>query len=208
MIKVIAVPVGPLETNSYIAVCNQTKEAVIIDPGFDIEYIRAQIDQCAASVSAILLTHGHFDHCSALGGITEIFSAPVYMHRDDIPYVAEAQNHSRMYGISVPHVPLPDRFIDDDDTITFGECTLRVIHTPGHTPGGVCFYTPDILFAGDTLFSESVGRTDLPGGSFEAISTSIKEKLYTLPDDTVVYPGHGLATTIGKEKNSNPYVKA
>ena len=202
------IPVGPLATNSYIVACEQTRKAVIIDPGFDVDRIKTQIDQLDLEVVYILLTHGHFDHCSGIGEVKAMFNVPVYMHRDDIPYVAEAKTHSRMYGFSVPEVPLPDQFIEDGDTISFGDCSFQVIHTPGHTPGGVCFYTPGTLFAGDTLFSGSVGRTDLPGGSFEAISSSIKTGLYNLPDDTVVYPGHGLPTTIGEEKSSNPYVTA
>ncbi len=202
------IPVGPLATNSYIAVCEQTRKAVVIDPGFDVDRIKAQIDQLDTDVTAILLTHGHFDHCSGIGEVKDLFAVSIYMHRDDIPFVAEAKTHSRMYGFSVPQAPLPDQFIEDGDTISFGNYSLKVIHTPGHTPGGVCFYTPGILFAGDTLFSGSVGRTDLPGGSFDAISASIKNGLYILPDETIVYPGHGLPTTIGEEKASNPYVTA
>lgn len=201
-------PVGPLETNSYLIQCESTAEAAIIDPGFDIPYIRQLAGELGAKIVKILLTHGHFDHCCGLAEIQDAFPVPVYMHRDDIPYVAEAGSHSRIYGISVPKVPLPDQFIEDADRISFGEIEFRVIHTPGHTPGGVCFYTPDVLFAGDTLFNGSVGRTDLPGGSFDMISASIRDKLYTLPDKTVVYPGHGPETTIGQEKRTNPYVTA
>ena len=155
----------------------------------------------------ILLTHGHFDHCCGLQNLVDEYQVPVLMHCDDVPFVADSKTHAFMYGLKIPNVPLPNSFIDEDDVVEIGDIKLKTIHTPGHTPGCVCFYTPGYLFSGDTLFNGSVGRTDLPGGSYDKIISNIQNKLFVLPDETVVYPGHGDITTIAEEKKSNPYAR-
>lgn len=197
---------GPIETNCYILMCEYTHETVIIDPGLDNGSIIRQITAMDGQVKYILLTHGHFDHCCGVQNLVDTYSVPILMHCDDVPYVSGAKTHALIYGISIPNVPLPNCFINDGDLVEVGNISLKTIHTPGHTPGCVCFYTQGYLFSGDTLFNASIGRTDLPGGNFKKIISGIKNKLFLLPDDTIVYPGHGEKTTIGDEKMSNPYV--
>ena len=198
-------PIGPLETNCYIVGCETTGEGLIIDPASDDDTIIQQVKKLNLTIKYILLTHGHFDHCCGLSAMKREFDVPVAVHPDDIPFVAQAKLHGKMYGIDVPDIILPDTFIQEDDCFEIGTYTLRAIHTPGHTPGGVCFVCAKHLFSGDTLFSGSIGRTDLPGGNHTQIIASIKTKLYTLPDDTLVYPGHGPQTSIGDEKQYNPF---
>ena len=159
-------------------------------------------------VQGILLTHGHSDHIGAVQTLVDAYHVPVYIHEGDAEYLTNPEvNLSAYSGRSITVKVYDVRYVKEGDPISLGDTTFTVIETPGHTPGGVCYYTEGTLLAGDTLFQGSVGRTDFPNGDFEQLSQGIKEKLYTLPNDTKVYPGHGGQTTIGDEKQSNPFVR-
>lgn len=185
---------------------NKQKKAAVIDPGGDAEEIVKYIDEHELELQYILLTHGHGDH---IGGILEIKAkkeVPVLIHEDDASMLQDAnKNLSKL--MSGPDVELiPDRVLKGGEILELGELKLHIMHTPGHTPGGICIKVKDCLFTGDTLFANSIGRTDFEGGSFEKIIDSIKSKLLVYDDQTKVFPGHGPASTIGRERASNPFI--
>jgi hydroxyacylglutathione hydrolase len=159
-------------------------------------------------IEKVINTHGHFDHIGANRQVKEATGAELLIHKDDSSWLSRAAEVSTMYGLKADNSPLPDRYLTDGLELTFGDCRITVFHTPGHTPGGCCLYFPaeGKVITGDTLFAESVGRTDLPGGSTETLITSIRTKLLVLPDRTNVYPGHGPESSIGHEKKYNPYL--
>jgi hydroxyacylglutathione hydrolase len=198
-------PVGPLQANCYIVGCEQTRQAAVIDPGGDSDRILMELAKETLKVTAIVDTHGHFDHIGANKAMKAATGAPLMIHRQDAPMLAHLSASAANWGLRGENSPEPDRLLEDGDTITFGEITLKVLHTPGHTPGGISLYTPGAVFVGDTLFAGSIGRTDLGGGDFETLITAIRTKLFTLPDETVVYAGHMQKTTIGQEKKYNPF---
>lgn len=211
-LSVKTLPVGPLETNCHILADKETKDAVIIDPGAETDKILSIINTENLNLKAVLLTHGHGDHIGAVPKIISEKNTKLLIHKDDAVMLSDAErNLSAMLGFSITSEH-PYTELSDGDVLTFGSLRVEVLHTPGHTRGGVCFFVPNedapILFSGDTLFCGDVGRCDLPGGSWESLKNSIITKLYSLPENTVVYPGHGTASTIGKEKISNNYVKA
>ena len=194
-------PVGPIAANCYIFGCANTKEAVIIDPGAEDAEIKRQVAELGLSPKCVINTHGHGDHI----GANSKMGLPIFIHASDAQCLTDpVKNVSGMIGIPISSPPA-SRLLDDGDTIEVGELVLEVLHTPGHTEGSICLRCEDVVFTGDTLFAEGVGRTDLPGGSEAKLMRSITEKLFTLPDDTKVYPGHGPATTIGHEKGHNPF---
>lgn len=205
--KIKVFPLGDIQTNCYIVIEELTKKAIVIDPGNDGYIILEYLLKEGLNLQGIFLTHGHFDH---IGGIEEIiakYEVPVYISYNDAKFLQDAQlNLSRFVGnpISLNIKPV---YIKDGDELYCGNICFKVIETPGHTPGGVCYYTAGNLFAGDTLFKQSVGRTDFPGGNYSQIVNSVREKLYILPDETIVYPGHGPSTTIGQEKVENMAVR-
>ena len=200
-------PLGPIQTNCYIAGCEETKEGVIIDPSAEPEQIMAEINNLGLTVKYVLLTHAHFDHMMANAGVVEATNAPLALHPLDLPLLRNNGGAS-FFGMHVPQSPEPDLELAEGDTITFGTHTLEVLFTPGHTPGHVSFYEANvgIIFDGDVLFASGIGRTDLPGGDYETLMTSINEKLMVLPDETYVCSGHGPVTTIGRERQSNPWL--
>jgi hydroxyacylglutathione hydrolase len=200
--EVTSLPVGSLETNCYIV--TSAKDCLVIDPGGDAGTILRVVLEKGLRVHSIVLTHGHFDHYLAAGEVQESTGAPVYVGAGDLPTVKDPGWMAR-YLPSWPHVPKDIRTLCDDDTVLAGELSFRVMSTPGHSPGSLCLYSPGVLFAGDLLFRGSIGRTDLPGGDTRAMSESLLQ-VGQLPDDTVVYPGHGPSTTVGEEKESNPYL--
>lgn len=203
-IKVLIV--NDLQTNCYILEDEDTKEAVILDPGGEADYIIDEIEKNNFNLKAILLTHGHFDHIEAVLAIKEKYNIPVYAHEAEQTILKSSQaNISSMFGEDAVTMSADKTFVDGD-IFTFGNTSLKVIHTPGHTPGGVSYYyqKDNVLFSGDTLFLLSVGRTDFPYGDYKALISSIKDKLFLLPDNTKVFTGHGDSTTIGKEKKLNP----
>ncbi|MDX1707310.1 MAG: MBL fold metallo-hydrolase [Desulfobacterales bacterium] len=201
-------PVGPIMANCFIVGCEETLQAVIIDPGDEPEKILKAVSDSKLTVSHIINTHGHFDHVSANKNIHAATRAPILIHAMDAPMLAKIAASAANWGLTAEDSPPPDRTIDDGDTIAVGNITLNVIHTPGHTPGGVSLFADGHVFVGDTLFAGSIGRTDFPGGSFETLKSSIQGKLFALAENVRVYTGHGPETTIGHEKRTNPFVGA
>ena len=206
--KIQQLTVGMMGVCCYIISCEKTGKAAVIDPGGDEDKILAACRKDNLDVEYINATHGHPDHVCGNGPVQEATGARIIMHRDDAEFFArpEIKDYFSMLGLA--ESPPADILVQDGDTITIGEEELRVIHTPGHTPGGICLYNPPNCFTGDTLFVGGVGRTDFTGGSMQDLSRSIREKLLTLPEETVVWPGHGYGgsrSTIGEEAKSNPY---
>ena len=198
--------VGPLMANCFIFGCEETKEAVVIDPGGDADRILRSLADSELKVKYIINTHGHFDHVSANGTIKDATGADILIHPLDAPMLGMLSSNAAVFGISVENSPPCDQTIEEGDTVSFGKITLKVIHTPGHTPGGISLYTDKIVFVGDTLFAGSIGRTDFPGGDFNTLISSIKTKLFKMDDDMRVLSGHGPETSIGSEKRFNPFV--
>lgn len=200
--------VGELGVNCYLLADSRTKEGVVIDPGGEPERILAALEKSGVKVVAILNTHGHFDHIGGNRLLAVATGAPLMIHQGDEPFLTRAATSARMYGLRADDSPPPTGYLAEGDLIRFGGHEIKVIHIPGHSPGGSCFYLEKdgILISGDSLFAESIGRTDLPGGSQAELVGSIRAKLLTLPKTVKVYPGHGPATSIGHEKKHNPYL--
>jgi len=199
--------VGPLSSNCYIVWDEKEKLGVIIDPGDDAQIIFDRVNDLGIKVKYILATHGHFDHVGGVAKLRKNLKTEFLAHEGDFFFIEDGENAAKRWGIAIEQPPKPDRFIKDGEKIKFGKFELEVICTPGHSPGGVSFLYDRMLFGGDTLFQGSIGRTDFRQGSFEDLSNSIKSRLYTLPDDTIVYTGHGPITTIGDEKKYNAFVR-
>lgn len=200
------IPVGCLETNCYLAYSENSKDCAVIDPGADANKIIDMIERHSLDPIMIINTHGHFDHVGANKDIKKIFNIPLLIHPFDVPMLEMAKEAAKLYGIEAENSQPPDKLIHDGDSIEIGKDSLTVIHSPGHSPGSICLYQEGILFSGDTLFCRGVGRTDIPGGSWEALKSSIKNQLLTLPENTLVLPGHGPKTYIGQEKKLNPFI--
>jgi hydroxyacylglutathione hydrolase len=204
--------VGPFFKNGYVVGCETTREAMLIDPGDEVDELLAFVQRERLAPRGILLTHAHVDHVTGVGRAKRTLSVPVYLHRDDLFLYDQAVAHGRMFGLDVETPPPVDVFYEGSGAIPFGEYDVFVHHTPGHCPGGVCLQigkrgSPGRdLFVGDTLFAGSIGRTDLPGGNYETLLRSITGVLYAFGDDARVYSGHGPATTIGQERRTNPFL--
>lgn len=199
-------PVGPIMANCYIVGCKETNEAVVIDPGDDADKILLKLADLKLKVKYIINTHGHFDHVGANRKMKEATKAELLIHALDAPMLESLSQAAALFGLKSENSPPPDKTIDDGDIITFGNISMKVIHTPGHSPGGISLYANGFLFVGDTLFQGSIGRTDLPGGNFNTLKTSIQSKLFPLGDKIRVFTGHGPETSIGREKKYNPFV--
>ncbi len=199
-------PVGPIMANCFILGCEETRKAVVIDPGDETDMILQTLAQEGLTVEQIINTHCHFDHAGGNKKMRDATGAQLVVHALEIPVLNTMTESAALWGFSVEASPEPDRKVADGDTITFGNITIKVIHTPGHSPGGISLYTNGCLFVGDTLFAGSIGRTDFPGGDHQTLLNSIREKLFLLDDDVRVYTGHGPETTIGTEKQTNPFV--
>jgi hydroxyacylglutathione hydrolase len=201
------VPVGMTQANCYIVGCENTKLGAVIDPGDEGERILEAIRESGLKITHVLLTHAHFDHMGAADEVMQATGAPLALHPDDLPLL-NAGGGAIFFGL--PSAPVPEATIHlaADQEIAVGDLTLRVLLTPGHTPGHVTFYEPDegAIFDGDVLFAQGIGRSDLPGGSHETLMRSIHSALMTLPDETLVYSGHGPETTIGRERTANPWL--
>ncbi|ATW23965.1 MBL fold metallo-hydrolase [Candidatus Formimonas warabiya] len=200
------IQVGMIGTNCYVVACPETKEAVVIDPGDEAKKILNLIQKNDLKAIAIINTHGHWDHVGANNELKELIKVPVLIHEQDAQYLTDGKlNLGSLMGHETAS-PAADKLLKEGDLIQFGKVSLKVIHTPGHTPGGISLIGEKVAFVGDTLFARSIGRTDLPGGNFATLIASIKDKLLLLDDDFVAYPGHGPSTTIGKERNENPFL--
>ncbi len=204
--NIIALQVGSLATNCYLVYDEETKDGVVIDPGGDGDYITKEIAAHKMNVKAVLLTHGHADHIMALEKVRAQANVPVLMHKADAPMLANANKNLSFFVGEAITCDAAERFVADEEEIALGSLSFRVLHTPGHTPGGCCYQFGLDVFCGDTIFSESIGRTDLPGGSYQQLLESIQGKILRLPDDASLYPGHGPKTTVGWERRMNPFL--
>jgi glyoxylase-like metal-dependent hydrolase (beta-lactamase superfamily II) len=202
---------APFYKNGFVVGCERTREAVIIDPGDEADDLVAAVRDLEVDVRLILLTHAHVDHVTGVARMKDEYSAPVYLHRDDLFLYEMAVEQGKMFGFKVTQPPPVDHYYDGTP-ITFGDYVVTVHHTPGHCPGGVCLQigrqgeSGAHLFVGDTLFAGSIGRTDLPGGDYDILMRSITQVLFSLGDEAIVHPGHGPDTTIGRERTTNPFV--
>jgi len=193
--------VGPIETNCYIVGSESNRRGMIIDPGASGKKILSSVDELGLDITLIVLTHGHPDHAAAVKEVKKATGAEVAIHTDDAKFM-----HRLSLVVACPSTP--DRLLRDGDSVDVGELHFVVLHTPGHSPGGICLQGWGVVFSGDTLFRGSVGRTDFPSGNHHQLISSIYAKLMVLPDDTVVYPGHGADTTIGAERRTNPFLRS
>lgn len=206
-LKVDQYVVGQVQTNCYVVVNSETKECLIVDPGAAAVQLAERIRRDEYKPVAVLLTHGHFDHAGAAEELAEDFGIQIYAHEDEAETLGDSKmNVSWMVGNNESYHA--DVYVKDEQVLELAGFQIRVLHTPGHTFGGCCYYLPyeDVVFSGDTLFAQSVGRTDFPGGSMSSIVRSIKDKLMVLPEHTTVYPGHNDVTSIETERMYNPYL--
>ena len=197
---------GPIMANCYVLGCENTRAAAVIDPGEEAPRILDALEEDGLKLKVILNTHGHFDHVGANRELKKaVPDALLMIHGDDAPMLNQLADSARMFGMQVENSPAPDKLLEDGDVVSFGDVNLDVVHVPGHSPGGVAFISPDGVFVGDTLFAGSIGRTDLPGGNFDTLISSIQNRLFNLDEALRVYPGHMGPTTIGQEKRYNPF---
>ncbi|HQI47235.1 MAG TPA: MBL fold metallo-hydrolase [bacterium] len=198
---------GPLEENCHIAIEPDSREAAIIDPGENATEILAAVESRGVIVRHILLTHAHFDHIGAVAAVQTATGAKVLLHRAEAPNLERAALQSAFFGFPPPAPFAVDTWLEGGEVMAIGTQRLQVLFTPGHSPGGCCFYSASQLFSGDVLFRQSIGRSDLPGGDAAQLLHSIHTLLFLLPDETVVHPGHGESTTLALEKQSNPFIR-
>lgn len=201
-------PVGPFAMNSYVIGCTQSKQGAVVDSGGETDKILALAANHELEIVKLLQTHGHLDHVAGLNQMKAATNAPIYLHSNDEPIYSNAATAGRMFGINVDNPPPYDEALEDGDVIELGELRLRVLSTPGHCPGLVCFHdeTNGVAFVGDLIFRGSIGRVDLPGADPRAMVASLRRLMDELADATVVYPGHMQPTTMGTEKKTNPYL--
>ncbi|HEY3452588.1 MAG TPA: MBL fold metallo-hydrolase [Myxococcales bacterium] len=200
--------VGPFLENTYVVGDSASKLAWIVDPGGELPRVSRALESRGLSPVAVVLTHGHIDHVLGADEAHRHFGIPVWAHEADRAFVGELPMQARMFGLPAVEGPPLARLLKHDEELKLGEQPVRVIHTPGHTPGGICLFFPEAkaLLTGDTLFRNSIGRTDLPGGDSRALLSSIRERLFGLGDEVVFYPGHGPGGTLGSERRMNPFV--
>lgn len=203
-----SIVVSPFQTNCYVVACPETKEGIIIDPGDEPERILTVVEFHQIKVNAIVATHGHLDHVLGVKGVKEATGAPFLLPELDLPMARDAHIHAKFYNWIAAPAPEPDGFLEEGQVLNVGRVVFKVLHLPGHTPGHIALHwegEDSCVFSGDVLFAGSVGRTDLPGGNWETLQQSLK-RLMALPDETIIYPGHGRMTTIGEERRYNPSV--
>ncbi len=211
LIETRAVP--PFEKNGFVVGCETTRQAVLIDPGDEVQMLLDIVARQSLDVQSILLTHAHVDHVTGVGRARKVLGVPTYLHRADQFLYDAAPQQAAFFGLHCEELPPIDRYYDTGDSLAFGEYEITVHHTPGHCPGGVCLAIgragapKQDLFVGDTLFAGSIGRTDLPGGDHPTLIRSITEVLFSFGDEARVYSGHGPQTTIGRERRTNPFLQ-
>ena len=198
--------VGELAVNCFIMACEETKKGIVVDPGDNLDGILDIITENDIDITEIVATHGHFDHIGRVTSLKEKTGAPFAIHPDDMFMVEGLVEIASFLSIDTDPAPGVDRFINEGDTVTFGNETLNILHVPGHAPGNVAFTWPGHAIVGDTVFAGSIGRTDLEGSDPQVLLNSIRTKILTLPEDTILYPGHGPETSVGHEKRSNPFL--
>jgi glyoxylase-like metal-dependent hydrolase (beta-lactamase superfamily II) len=201
--------VGPFQENCYIIGDEDSGTGAVIDPGDEAARIAMAVEQTGLEIGSIIVTHAHIDHVGAVAALVDEYACPVLMHAEAEPMLNQLPTQALMMGLRFGKVPSVDLYIDDEEVLEVGDLRLRSLYTPGHAPGHLAFYVEDedLVLSGDALFAGSVGRVDLPGGSMEVLMRSIEERLLTLPDETIVYSGHGPRTTIGDERVSNPFLQ-
>ena len=204
--------VPPFYKNGFVIGCEETREGALIDPGDEVDALLAAAVRQRLTISRILLTHAHLDHVTGVARAKQALGVQVWLHQADNFLYEGVVEQGRMFGLQVDPQPPVDHFYEGEGPLRFGRYAVRVLHTPGHCPGGVCLAVSRVgepgatLFVGDTLFAGSIGRTDLPGGDMETLLHSIRQMLFTFPDDTIVWSGHGPETTIGRERRTNPFL--
>lgn len=199
--------VGALQTNCYLVYCEETRECAVVDPGAEPGRIFRMLEDLGLTPVLLIDTHGHVDHIGANRDIKERFDIPLCLHEADLDLLENCLQSGIAMILGAKDSPPPDRFLEDGDVLSLGTGELRVLHLPGHSPGSIGLLGDGFLISGDTLFNGGVGRTDLPGGSWDQLEASIRGGIFTLPDETIVLPGHMDATTVGREKAANPYVR-
>ena len=201
--------VSPFQENCYIVGDERSGEGAIVDPGDEAARIAMAVEETGLEIGSIILTHAHVDHVGAVAALVDEYSCPVLMHAEAEPMLRQLPTQAMMMGLKFGKVPRVDRYIEDEEILEVGDLGLRSLYTPGHAPGHLAFYIEDegLVLSGDALFAGSIGRVDLPGGSMEVLMRSIEERLLALPDETLVYSGHGPRTTIGNERTSNPFLQ-
>jgi hydroxyacylglutathione hydrolase len=205
---IIDLPTGPLDVNCYVIGCEVSGRALVIDPGGDGKMIERRLKDAGLEPVMLINTHGHFDH---IGGNAYLMSRfhelELCIHRDGLAFLRDASVHADYWGMPFEDSPEPTRLLDDGDLLEAGGVKMEVLHTPGHSPGGICLHCPGHLFTGDAIFQGSIGRTDLPGGDHQLLMSSINGRILTFPRTTVIHPGHGPATTVGQEILTNPFLR-
>ena len=204
--ELLRFPNGPFQANAYLLIGRSGRHAAVIDPGLEVAPLLDAIRERDLTVDWILDTHGHLDHTAGNAALKRATGAPLAIHADDVIWLQRLQAQGAAFGCRVEDSPAPDVVLRDGQRLPFDGGEIEVLHTPGHSPGSVCFRLGDLLLVGDTLFRGSVGRTDLPGGSWEALLRSVRERLFVLPDALPCWPGHGEETTLGEERRDNPFV--
>lgn len=198
--------IGPMDNNTYVIVDEATGEAAVVDPSFGSDRVAQDIDEQGWRPIVLLNTHAHIDHIVENALFAERYGTPLALHADDVPLLEATAEQAEWFGIPEPKRVSPGRLLADGDEVQIGTGVVRVIHTPGHSPGGVCFLGEGWVIVGDVLFQGSIGRADLPGGDLSLLLESIRTRLLTLPPSTIVYPGHGPTTAVGREARSNPFL--
>jgi hydroxyacylglutathione hydrolase len=199
---------GPFAQNGFLVVCTGSGKGILVDPGAGVEQMLATAEREEVEIELIVLTHAHVDHVDGVGRAKQATGAPILLHPDDEPLYRAAPKQAEWFGVHIDPLPPVDRPLSDCGTVRFGDCELRVHHTPGHAPGHVVLVGDGFALVGDCVFAGSIGRTDLPGGDFQQLMRSIRTHILTLPEETVLYSGHGPETTVGHERVSNPFLVA